>query len=214
MARSGRVHVVIVASVVALALAAGARAVGAETTPGLLTTTDLPAGYTQPSDPRTFPSFSLATIDPSACTETPKTVAGLTSRTLVTFVPPGATGSTPGLSESVLTFPDAAAAKAAFDGRAKNDKARWKCGAVGFVPVGQTSSIATINDRKVKVPNVGSKSFATGGSTAAHATDVPVTVTSVSGQYLVLVGFAAPPNAPSKADIKSILATAQQQLTQ
>jgi hypothetical protein len=40
------------------------------------------------------------------------------------------------------------------------------------------------------------------------------TVTFVSGPYLVLVGFAAPPNAPSAADTKAILKSAQRRLTQ
>ena len=142
---------------------------GAQTAPGLLTTADLPAGFTQPSEARTFPSFSLATINPSSCTETPTQVAGITNAMLVTFAAPGASPSTPGaLSESVLTFPDPKAAKAGYDARVKNDKARWKCAAVGFVPVSQSTPIATINYRKATVPKVGSKSFATSGSTSSR----------------------------------------------
>jgi len=205
----------IIVGVVALALVSGAVAAGAQTaTPGLLTPADLPSGYTQPSDARTFPTFSLATINPSSCTETPTPVAGITNAMLVTFAAPGASPSTPGaLSESVLTFPDAKAAKAAYDGRVKNDKARWKCAAVGFVPVSQSAPIATINYHKAKVSKVGNTSFATSGSTAAGATAVPITVTFVSGPYLVLVGFAAPPKGPSAADTKAILKAAQRRLT-
>jgi hypothetical protein len=206
-------RIAIIAGVVALALVVGAVPAGAQTaTPGLLTTTDLPAGYAQPSEARTFVSFSLPTTNPASCTETPSSVAGITNAMLVTFGAPGASASTPGLSESVLTFPDAKAAKAAYAARVKNDKARWKCAAVGFVPVSQSTPIATINYRKAVVPKVGSKSFATSGSTVANAAGAPVTVTFVSGPYLVLVGFAAPPNAPSAADTKTILKAAQQRL--
>jgi hypothetical protein len=204
----------IIVGVAALALVIGAVPTGAQTTtPGLLTAADLPAGYTQPSEARTFISFSLPTTNPSSCTETPSSVPGITNAMLVTFGAPGASASTPGLSESVLTFPDAKAAKAAYAARVKNDKARWKCAAVGFVPVSQSTAIATINYRKANVPKVGSKSSATSGSTVANATGAPVTVTFVSGPYLVLVGFAAPPNAPSAADTKAILKAAQRRLT-
>jgi hypothetical protein len=48
----------------------------------------------------------------------------------------------------------------------------------------------------------------------AGATAAPITVTFVSGPYLVLVGFAAPPNAPSAGDMKAILQAAQKKLTQ
>ena len=221
MPRSGRAPFPICAGVVALALVAGSIGAGAQTPtttttsttgPGLLTTAELPAGYTQPSEARSFPTFNLPVTNPSSCTETPTLVAGITGATLVTFVPPGGSASSPGLSEAVLVFPDAKAAKATYAARVKNDKARWKCASVGFVPVSQSTPIATFQYRKEKVPKVGSASFATSGTTMAGAT-APVTVTFVSGPYLVLVGFAAPPNAPSASDMKAILKAAQQRLS-
>jgi hypothetical protein len=224
MTRSRRAPIAIFAGVVALALVTSAIAAGAQTatttpatapatTPGLLTTADLPPGYTQPSEARTFIAFSLPATNASSCTETPLSVTGITTARLVTFVPPGGSATSPGLSEAVLAFPDAKAAKAAYAARVKNDKARWKCASVGFVPVSQSTPIATINYRKATVPKVGSKSFATSGSTVTGATAAPITVTFVSGPYLVLVGIAAPPNAPSAADTKAILKAAQRRLT-
>jgi hypothetical protein len=188
---------------------------GAQTAPaGLLTTSDLPAGYTQPSAARTFTTFSLPTTNPSSCTETPTPVTGVTGAALVTFVPPGGSATMPGLSESVLTFPDAKTAKTAYAARVKNDKARWKCAAVGFVPVSQSTPIVTINYRRAPVGRVGSKSFATSGTTSTSTADAPVTVTFVSGPHLVLVGFPAGSLAPNPADEKAILKAAQRRLTQ
>jgi hypothetical protein len=232
MTRSRRALIACFAGVVALTLVTGSIA-GAQTptttptttaatipvttpatTPGLLTTAELPAGYTQPGEARTFLAFSLPVTSPASCTETPVSVTGITSARLVTFVPPGGSATTTGLSEAVLVFPDAKAAKAAYAARVKNDKARWKCASVGFVPVSQSTPIATFLYEKATVPKVGSASFATSGTTMAGATAAPVTVTFVSGPYLVLVGFAAPPNAPSSSDMKAILKAAQRRLTQ
>jgi hypothetical protein len=226
MTRSRRVPIAIFAGVVALALVVGSIAAGAQTgtptptttttpttTPGLLTPAELPAGYTQPSEARSFIAFSLPVTSPSSCTETPLSVTGITNARLVTFVPPGGSPTSPGLSEAVLTFPDAKTAKAAYAARVKNDEARWKCASVGFVPVSQSTPIATFLYEKEKVPKVGSASFATSGSTMAGATDAPITVTFVSGPYLEMVGFAAPPNAPSTSEMKAILKAAQQRLS-
>jgi len=220
MARSPRAPVAMVemiamfAGVVALALGAGALEAGAQTTtPGLLTTADLPSGYSQPNEARTFTTFSLPTTNPSTCTETPTPLVGITSAVLVTFAAPGAAPGVPGLSESVLTFPNATAARAAFGARVKNDKARWKCGAVGFVPVSQPTPIATINYRRATVSRVGTKAFATSGSTSTTTTDAPVTVTFVAGPYLVLVGFPARSLAPNPADEKTVLKAAQRRLS-
>ena len=220
MTRAGRGRLAVTAAVVTVVLAAGAIAAGAQTTtttatttatgPGLLTVADLPAGYTQPSDARTFPTFNLPVTNPTSCTETPTLVSGISGAALVTFLPPSATTTTAGLSEAVLTFPDAKAAKAAYAARVKNDKARWKCASVGFVPVSQSAPIATFQYAKAKAPKVGSASFATTGSTTASGPTAPVTVTFVSGPYLVLVQFAA---SPSAADLKAILRAAQQHLT-
>src|SRR5262249_49843393 len=148
-------------------------AVAQAATPGLLSTGDLPAGYTQPSDARTFISFSLPSTNASSCTETPLSITGITSAMLVTFSPPGPSTSTPGLSAAVLVFPDAKSAKAADAAPVKNDKARWKCAHVGFVPVSQSTPIATFQYAKQKVPKVGRASFATSAGTVANATSPP-----------------------------------------
>jgi hypothetical protein len=214
MTRSGRARLAIAATAVTVVLATAAPAAASATaTPGALSTADLPAGYAQPGSAQTFTTFSLPTTDAATCRETPAAVPGLAGATLVTFSPPNAPTTTAGLSESILWFANAKAAKAVYAARVANDQARWKCGAVGFVPPGQSAPIATINYTQAKVPKIGSGSFATSGTTGTSPTGAPVTATFVSGPYLVLVGFAAPPNAPNPADEKAILKAAQRRLT-
>lgn len=180
--------------------------------PGILTTADLPAGYQQAGTPQSYANFNFPVTDAASCTETPRPVPDVGDTTVVSFSPPGTPTTTFGISESALTFPSAKAAKAVFKARAANEAVRLRCAAVGFIPPGATAPIATLHYAKTKVPKVGGGSFASTGSYGA--TTGSSAVTFVSGAYVVGIGVAGEPFAPSASELKTILKNAERRLKQ
>jgi len=180
----------------------------AATPPGLLVVTDLPGTFVDAA-PTTDTTFSALVVDPKACTETPVPIAGLTGAQSVVF---GRTGTaTPvAVSESVVSFPSARLARAAFAQQSKSAKAGVACGSVGFVPPGSTAPISNVAIAAVKSPLSKSTSFATSASpTPATVTNF---VTFVQGPSLVTVGATAGPDGLSAADLKTVVGHARQRL--
>ena len=192
-----------------LVLAPAGPAAAVTRPPGLIATTDLPPTYTA-SPPTTSSTLSALIVDAAACTETPVPITGLTEVQSVVFSRSGAT--TPDIvTETVVSFPKAKAARAAYAAQAKSAKAGEVCGNVGFVPPGATVPVSTVAIATVKAAPAGDASFASG----AHATGTAVTTSYVTfrrGPYVVTVSASAGPDGVDVAALDRTVGVAEKRL--
>ena len=205
----GRTFVLCVVTGLGLATMSVLPAAAATKTPGLLVVTDLPGTF-QDAAPTTDVAFNALVVDPKTCTETPKPIVGLSGAQSVVFG--GAGTATPVVvSENVVSFPQARAARVAFAMQSKSAKAAVTCRSVGFIPPGTTAAIGTVSIAKVKFAVTSDASFATSVN-AAGTTVLTNFVTFLHGPSLVTVGASAGPDGLSAADLKTIVGRARKRL--
>jgi hypothetical protein len=152
--------------------------------PAFLQASDLPGGLTQMADPKPATTVNQFVIDPAACTQSFEADPAATGGSIVQFVVP-ATG-TGALSESIVAYPDAKAAKAAFQHHAATARAGDTCGSVDVLTPGSTTPAATIVYTKVKVPKIGGGAYGVSRGTGDPAT-AAVGVELLSGTHLVVL---------------------------
>ena len=195
---------------VGLATSSALAAAAATNPPGLLVVTDLPGTF-QDAAPTTDVTFNALVVDPKTCTETPKPIVGLSGAQSVVFGRTG-TGTPVVVSESVVSFPQARVARAAFNVQSKSAKAGVTCRTVAFLPPGTTAPVGNVSITKVKSPVTGDVSFATSVNPSA-TTVVTNFVTLLHGPYLVTVGASGGPDGLSTADLTTVVGNARKRLT-
>jgi hypothetical protein len=190
-------------------LAMSVPALGATAEPGLLQASDLPGAFEQDGDPIVETVVNQFAIDAQACTQTfePDQIAD--GYTGVRFAIP-ATGDT-ALTEVVISYPDANAAKVSFKHRTATARAGVKCGSVENSAPGAPPS--TVVYEKVKFPKIGGGSYATARGTGDRES-AAVAVEFVSGPFVVLVNTVGNTDGPSDKDLKTIARRAEQRVRQ
>lgn len=152
--------------------------------PAFLQASDLPGGLVLMAGPKPSTTVNQFVIDPAACTQSFEADPAATGGNVVQFAAP-ATGIG-ALSESIVAYPDAKAAKAAFQHHAATARAGEKCGSVDVLTPGSTTPAATIVYTKVKVPKVGGGAYGVSRGTGDPAT-AAVGVEFLSGTHLVVL---------------------------
>jgi hypothetical protein len=177
----------------------------AATEPALLQASDLPGSYVPLGAPASSATVNRFLVDPVACTQTFEVDPTGTGSTLVQFnTPTGAVG----ITESVISYPNAKSAKAALRHRAATARAGTKCGTVATVAPGSTTPISSITYRKVKVPKIAAGSYAVARGAGDPATDA-VAVEVLSGSHIILLNTYGNGAGPTEQQLPAIARKAE-----
>ncbi len=177
-----------VAVVVAVTLGPAGIVGAATKAPGLLATSDLPSGFLSVVPATTVPNPTVLVTDAATCSQTLQPVTGSVGGWLIQFTPGGAPNALPSVTELVLGYTSAAAARASFAKRSASHRARLKCGTVALRTAGSSTPTASVAYQTAKFRAVGRGHFAEQSQTTGTTTPY-TSVTFLSGTYVVGLTF-------------------------
>jgi hypothetical protein len=204
--------VVVAAVVVAvLVLGRGGLAGAATKGPGLLAKSDLPSGFLSVVPATTVPDPTVLVTDAATCSQTLQPVTGSVGGWLIQFTPGGAPNALPSVTELVIGYHSAAAARASYAKRSASHTARLKCGTVALRTDASSAPTASVTYHSAKFRAVGRGHFAEQSETSGTTTPY-TSVTFLSGTYVVGLTFSDGSQAMSRGATETLAARAAHRL--
>jgi hypothetical protein len=191
----------------------GAPAFAAVESPGLLRTGDLPGGVQQVGGVQTFPNLNSEVVDEKTCALRPRPFAGARSVNEVDFGPAGASAGQAFLTERVVSFSAQREARRSFARESASHAKGLRCGLIDFAPSDSSDRTLRFGVEKMQLSTIGQGSFAE-RTVPTNGVPATISVTFISGPYLVIIAARDSDGAPSTAvQLTAIAKRAQKRLT-